>query len=195
MTFGDHNILVRGNSLSQIETLPPSFNRRATNPPPTSHGAFELGSTELSDEVNNPILQDAFSITNVAIIDNTLQLADYAAIRMGVGTSGSFAGANAAGSFAMLASSAGPVRQILVAGNVLNDVHASSVVEVHSGLQSTAIACTNNTLNGTAWVSQCATSIPAVAVAPTVTGASLQCKSDGTFQAVGPLPPSHFLAD
>ena len=54
MTFGDHNILVQNNALSQIETMQPSYKPPNIVIAAAAHGAIEISSTVYSDEYANP---------------------------------------------------------------------------------------------------------------------------------------------
>jgi parallel beta-helix repeat protein len=163
-TFGDHNILVRGNIVSQIQTMPPSYKPSNIKVRLSGHGAIELGSSQDADESSNEIYREAFSVRDIAIVDNTIKHARFSAIRSGVGTRGT-------------------VINVLVRGNELSDVGGLDVVETDVGMDTTTAVCRKNKLNGVMWPSRCARTIPPAIKIPLVTGAMLRCARNGILAA------------
>jgi hypothetical protein len=191
MTFGDHDILVTGNTLSQIQTIPPSYKPPNFNIALTGQGAIEIGSTLFADEYANPTWREAFSMANIAIVGNTVNHASVAGIRIGVGYSNSATVTAANGITFVQTSLPGAVEDVLVQNNAQTDVNSVAVIEAHSGLDSTAISCENNTLNGAQWRTKCTSAILGAGLTLSVAGASIQCAADGAFTPlVSPEPPT-----
>jgi hypothetical protein len=190
MSFGDHNILVRNNALSQIETMQPSYKPPNFNFTLTSHGAIEIGSTMYTDENANPTWRQAFSMSNIAILNNTVDHAQFAGIRIGVGFAGSVVVAAASGTKFTRASLPGPVQNIAIQNNSINDVKSAGLIDAHSGLDIATTSCSNNILEGVAWPDKCTSSITGAVATPSVSGASVQCTAEGTLDpAVAPKAP------
>jgi parallel beta-helix repeat protein len=190
MTFGDHNILVNDNNLSEIETEPPTYEPAGFVNQLTGHGAIEIGTTIYADEYANPTWRQAFTLGGIAITNNTVTHARFAGIRIGVGYSGSQQLAEANGARFTATSLPGSVQNVTIQGNTLSSVGSVGIIEAHSGLDPTTIACANNTLDGTSWTTRCSSAIAGTAASSTVTGASIQCAASGTLTPhTAPKPP------
>ncbi len=167
MSLGVHNVLVRGNTLTDIETSPPTYKPANVALKPTHHGAIEIGSFETDDEKDNAQYRSALAVTDVAITDNVLQSWGFAPIRIGVGS--------------------GPVENIEVSRNKFLGSKTAAAVEAHPGLISTTLACSANQLDGSDSGSQCGTGLASAKLSPSVTGASLSCSADGRLR-LGSVP-------
>ncbi|HEY6454407.1 MAG TPA: right-handed parallel beta-helix repeat-containing protein [Steroidobacteraceae bacterium] len=179
MTFGDHNILVKNNTLSQIQTLAPTYKPPNITIVPTHMPAIEVGATLFDDEMGNAAYRSALDVSNIAIIGNTVQSARFAGIRIGDGSQGSVVAADPAGKPVTLKSAPGPVSNVIVLDNKLSAVAGKELVEAHPGLDPATISCSGNTFDGKPW-STCSSTIPGRPMpAATVTGASLQCAANG----------------
>lgn len=190
MTFGDHDILVRDNTLSQIETMPPSYEPSGFKGAVTGHGAIEIGSTIFSDEFANPTWRQAFTISDIALINNTVSHARFAGIRIGVGFSGTNTAQSSGASFTR-AYQPGFVQNVLVQGDSLSSVNSAGVIEAHNGLDPTTISCTNNILNGASWGVACTSALNGAAAPPNIPGASVQCTGQGVLDiSVSPKAPA-----
>ena len=184
MTFGDRNILLRKNAISQIQTAAASYDPPHKNAAPNGTGAIEAASEISSDELSDPIYRPAFSITSIAIIANTVQSARFAGIRMGAGETGASQVTNADGKSLTVTWTPGPVSDVIVQDNKFSNVNASGVVAAYSGLDPATISCRGNYLNGTKWASQCASTVMgAPAHAASIVGASLQCDAQGIISS------------
>ena len=189
MTFGADNILIRGNQLSRIQTDAPTYKPANINIVVSGHGAIELGTTLFDDEVTNPTWRTAFSISNVAILDNTVDNAKYSAIRIGQGTNATIQSTDAGGGTFERSTLTGPVNNIVVSGNVFSNVKGPNPVEIRPG-PITAIACSDNVINGTTFKSTCSNALAAATRVASVSGANVQCKADGSLvKGVVPKPP------
>ncbi|HEY6454405.1 MAG TPA: right-handed parallel beta-helix repeat-containing protein [Steroidobacteraceae bacterium] len=191
MTFGDHDILVRNNALSQIQTMAPSYLPPGVDPVLTGHGAIEVGSTMSADEYANPTWRQAFSMSGIAILNNTVDHARFAGIRVGVGTLGSAVVTASSGSKFTQTLQPGAVQDVTVQSDALSSVDSSGVIDAHSGLDGTTISCGNNTVNGVAWQENCTSTIAGSAATPVVNGASMQCTAAGALvPTVSPTAPA-----
>jgi hypothetical protein len=198
MTFGDQNILVTGNTVTEIQTSPPGYKPPGVNVVLTGHGAIEIGSTLYGDESSNPTYRSAFSVSGLQVVGNTVQTTGFAGLRMGASASNAGTAANASASASATAANLipvpGPVSNIVVRDNTFADVRAPSVVQSDSGLDAATVSCSNNTLNGTKLASQCS---PVLRGSTTMTntvatGASLQCDASGHIvQGAAPKPPTN----
>jgi parallel beta-helix repeat protein len=196
MTFGDHNILVRNNVLSQIQTLAPSYKPANINIILSGHGAIEVGSTMFDDESSEATYRDAFSMSDIALIGNKVSFARFAGIRLGVGTASTAVVTATDGSSFTLSAAPGSVRNVHVQNNDLSNVNSSGVIEPHPGLDSSTIFCADNTLNGTKWATRCTPTIAGDTQPPPVTGASLKCSTDGTLhKSPAPRAPTGLTLD
>lgn len=174
VTFGMNNILIRNNTITDIQTLapefePPSFTKAGVL---TRHGAIEVGADLLADE-DNATYRDRFGISNIAILGNAIDSAEFAAIRIGVG--------------------AGPVRDVSVQGNDLSRVGTSRIVDANPSLNSGTLTCANNTLNGTSWPSQCDPAIPLSTRVISAPGATMQCAVHTVTTT--PNPPDNVIVN
>jgi parallel beta-helix repeat protein len=165
MTFGDHNVLVIDNTISDVQTQQPTFKPDYITLQQTHQGAIELGAQVLDDEVGNATYREAFSVGDIGIIGNTVRASHYSGIRIGA-----FSAPNS-------------IHHVIVQGNDLANVTSKNIADIQPGMDASSLACSNNTLDGKAWASQCNPSTSAVSANFTVTGASLVCMSDGTVRA------------
>jgi hypothetical protein len=189
MTFGADNILIRGNQLSRIQMDAPTYKPANINIVVSGHGAIELGATLFDDEISNATWRSAFSVSNVAIVDNTVNDAKFSAVRIGQGTNASTLSTNADGGTLERTTRTGPVNNIVVSGNTFSNVKGPSPVEIRPG-PITAIGCSNNTVNGTAFKSNCSDALASAANVPIAVGANVQCNSDGSLRkGIVPKPP------
>lgn len=182
MTFGDHNILVRNNKITQIQTASASYDPANKNALPNGTGAIEAASELASDERSDSTYRSAFSISDVAIIDNVVDSARFAGIRVGSGEIGSSMAKGPDGVSVPVTWAPGPVSNVVVRGNRISNVNADDVVAEYPGLDATAISCSDNVLNGKATARQCTAKDSSTQrpVIPAV-GASIQCTIEGAI--------------
>jgi parallel beta-helix repeat protein len=173
-TFGDHNILVRDNSISQVETLPPTYKPANFNLAVTRHGAIEISSQMSAEEQQSDRYKDLLSVGRIAILNNTVRQSKFAGMRIGANS-----GADKT------------TKDILIKGNDLDGVGTGSIAAVYPGADSATLACSQNHLDGVEWTTQCDKGVAASSASPTVTGASLKCAADGTIvKSSLPNPPT-----
>ena len=165
VTYGDHNILVRANSLSQIQTMAPTYKPPGITLVLTHHGAVEVSSQLLAEESTDTRFRQPLSVSGIALIGNKIHDARFAGVRLGA-----------------VSESDKTVSDVLVQDNSLAGVGADAVAEVHPGMDRASLTCSGNKLNGTLWQSAC-DKVPVAATArPAISGASLTCLPDGTIR-------------
>jgi hypothetical protein len=174
-TFGDHDILVNNNSISNVQTDSPTYMPPGFAPTQTQQAGIEIGAEMLADEQSNSVYAAAFSVTNVSLSGNQISNTHYDGIRAGA------------------LSPPNMVNHVLVQNNTLTKIANDSIVDEFSGFSTSTAVCNANDLEGMSWGSQCDKSIPAVSMTIVVPGASLQCDATGHITATAvsrPLPPS-----
>ena len=176
LSFGDRNILVQQNSISQVQTLPPTYKPPNLDLVLTHHGAIEISSQMDSQEFADPNVRSQLSVAGIAILNNTIQNARFAAMRFGA-----------------VSRSDNTTGSLVVSGNTLNEVGVDSIAAIYPGLDRTSLSCSQNTLNGQVWASQCDKGTAPGTSAVNVTGSFLECKADGTLtRGHAPNPPGSF---
>ncbi len=166
MSLGDHNILARGNSFTDIENTQPEFKPASVKNAPAQHGVVEIGSDQADDEMSNATYREALSISHIAITDNVLKLWSYAPVRIGIGN--------------------GPVYNVTIERNSFSNGSIRKLVEIHPGLQLSSFTCAANRVNGAA-AGSCGSDIPSARPTFSVTGAALSCSANGILN-LGPIP-------
>jgi Right handed beta helix region len=175
-TFGDHNILVRDNSISDVQTEPPTYKPSGKNLVLTHQGAIEISSQIPAEEFGVSRYKDALSNGDIAILNNSIRNSKFAGIRLGA-----------------LSYSDNTTRNVVINGNHLENVGADGIASFYSGMDRASVACQQNTLNGSQ-TSKCDRSSSAEsssAAGSDVTGASLVCTTNGEIQrAKAPKAPT-----
>jgi hypothetical protein len=157
-SFGVRNILISGNSISQVQTDPPTYMPPGFNPALTHHGAIEILAQMTEDELGDPAFKEAFSVADIALLGNQVQEARFAGIQL------------------KMSSAANPISRVMIDNNSLAKVGSHAIAD-YSGYTPSAVSCADNSLDGENFASQCDKSIPAVGGKYAVTGASLRCSA------------------
>lgn len=158
-SFGVHNILISGNSISQVQTNAPTYMPPGFNPALTHHGAIEILAQMTEDELSDPAFKQAFTVSDIALLGNQVQEARFAGITI------------------KMSSAANPISRVMIHNNRLTKVGSNHVIVDYSSFTSLSVACTDNSLDGESFASQCDKSIPVVADKYPVSGASLKCRA------------------
>jgi len=173
-TFGDHNILVRNNQISENQTLPPTWVAPGVKTPVARHGAIEVASQTTSDEWNSGFARNWLSVGGIEITGNTIRNAKFGGIRLGANST-----------------VANTLSNVSVHDNDLSSVGDKVVATTFSGADRNTLSCAQNKMDGTIWKSNCdSNGNGAGKLTITVTGASLSCRSDGSIADSGPNPPT-----
>ncbi|RZU00920.1 right-handed parallel beta-helix repeat-containing protein [Rivibacter subsaxonicus] len=88
LTFGVNNALIEGNTLREIQTSEPSYNRggKWKSLSLTGHGAIELQNMLFKDEAAIAVLRQDLAVRNVLVRNNTIDKARGAGVRVGAAT-------------------------------------------------------------------------------------------------------------
>ncbi len=168
-SFGVRNILVAGNSISQVQTQAPSYMPAGFNPALTHHGAIEILAQMTAEELDDPLFKEAFSVSDIALVGNQVQEARFAGITL------------------KMSSAANPVSRVTIDGNSLAKVGSNHVIADYSGFTPPSVVCTGNSLDGESFASQCDRAIPAITEKYAVSGAALKCSSGQITAAYSPF--------
>jgi hypothetical protein len=141
---------------------------------PTGHGAVEIHTSIFEDEAANSTLKSAFSVQNVLMRNNLVEVANASATRMGVTTNKTLSAVNSAGKTVSRKVVSGVVRQLGTQSSKFNQVRGEPLYVLSSELSSAGMNCSSNLHdNANYQPSVCKTT------APSVTGAVLSCSTDG----------------
>lgn len=137
-TFGVQRVRVRGNHISHVQTLAPSYSvlapgRRERR---TGHAAVELVALLERAEAAEPALVQALGIASVEIVDNTIEDVATDGVRIGHRWQ------------APLAPLGAPVRRVLVQGNRFVRVRGRVLQRQNAADPQAAVVCTGNWLDG-----------------------------------------------
>lgn len=173
-TFGDHNIVVRSNDISETQTLPPTYAPANYKLSMTHHGAIEVASQMDQDESDDARYRSLLSVADIEIAGNTVRNSRFAGIRLGANSP-----------------VGNTVTNVEVRDNRLQNVGQPIVASAESGIDRTTLSCAQNRVDGALWEARCdKDQDAAVKVNARITGASLTCRPDGTIGRSGPKPPS-----
>ncbi|MEP6546698.1 MAG: right-handed parallel beta-helix repeat-containing protein [Gammaproteobacteria bacterium] len=158
-SFGVHNILIAGNAISQVQTNAPTYMPPGFNPSLTHHGAIEILAQMTEDELSDPVFREAFSVSDIALAGNHVQEARFAGITLKSSSAGN------------------PISRVMIDQNSLVKVGSNHVIADYSGYTPLSVSCTDNSLDGEKFASQCDKSVPAISGQYSVSGASLTCSA------------------
>jgi parallel beta-helix repeat protein len=174
VTFGDRNILVRNNRISEIQTQPATYVPAGIKIVLSHHGAIEVASQTDSDEWSNNTFRSWLAVSGIEITGNTIHNARFGGIRLGANSSVN-----------------NTLSDVNVHDNTLSSVGAKSIAAIYPGLDRNTLSCAQNSIDGTTVKSGCDSSGGANGKSRvSVTGASLSCRADGSVVSTGPNPPT-----
>jgi parallel beta-helix repeat protein len=153
LTFGVRNILVRNNTITDVQTTAPNYvaGTVSASANKTGHGAIEIYSWLFTDEADNAALRNALAVQNIRIESNTISRArgDGVRIGSGYGKTWSWTGKNKKdGSSFTRAITGGPVGLISLAGNKMGSLGGKPIAINNAPTPEYNIACSNNTAEG-----------------------------------------------
>ncbi len=163
LTFGVRNVIVRNNTITNVQTSAPTFNPTTTGWVKTYHGGVEIYSHLYTDEAASASLVDKLSVQQILVSGNTINntLADGIRVGVGSGTTWSFANRTVTGGVAGL---------LGLQNNTLGSIGGQAINLINQPSATLNEACSGNTLNGSPTGSpKCAGAMPAV------TGARMTC--------------------
>lgn len=162
-TTGVDNVLVTGNTLTNVQTTSPAYvptgsnfttlNATLSSGVKAGHGGIEVHSLTQQSDADNPALRPAIMVSNISIKDNRITSAQKDGIRVG--------------SYSYQAT----VRDITVQNNQMSQIGLLPLAGTFLDGGGPTLHCANNTLDGNVVT-------PGICSAPTppaVSGASLDC--------------------
>lgn len=147
-TFGAENIIIEDNKIDSIHDASPKFTRKKNQTPPSDHGAIELHTALLDDELSHAGLIDLLGIKRILIRNNVIANTRTSGIRV----------------------SSNGVKDVGFIGNTLQTTKDDGIRLPTRLTDTPSMSCSANTLNGKKLnIAGCDSP------SPNVVGASLQC--------------------
>ena len=152
LTFGVRNVLVRNNSITDVQTTIPAYTAGTVSPnaPKTGHGAVEIYSFVFSDEAANSMLSSALSVQNILVESNTINRARNDGVRVGTGwgRTSSFTGKRSDGSSYTRSYTGGVVGLIGLTSNKMSAIGGQAIAINNRPTAQNNISCSGNTDDG-----------------------------------------------
>ena len=152
LTFGVRNILVRNNTITDVQTTSPNYVAGSVSPTAgrTGHGAIEIYSWEFSDEAATGPLKDALGVQNIRIESNTIDRTRADGVRIGTGWGRvwSYTGKAKDGARFTRNLTGGPVGLISLTGNRMTSIGGQGIAINNAPTADFNIACEGNTVDG-----------------------------------------------
>ena len=170
LTFGVHNILVRNNTITNVQTTIPDYTAGTVSPnaTKTGQGAVEIYSFVFSDEAANSMLSSALSAQNIRVESNTINgtKADGVRIGTGWGKTATFTGRRTDGSTYTRTYTGGVVGLIGLMSNRMASIGGQGIAINNHPTAQNNISCSGNTDDGGAASNAlCSGAVPVVAPA------------------------------
>ena len=152
LTFGVRNVLVRNNSITDVQTTIPAYTAGTVSPnaPKTGHGAVEIYSFVFSDEAANSALNNALSVQNIRVESNTLNRVKNDGVRIGTGwgKTSTFSGKRSDGSSFTRTYTGGVVGLIGLTSNKMSAIGGQGIAINNRPTTQNNISCSGNTDDG-----------------------------------------------
>jgi parallel beta-helix repeat protein len=152
LTFGVRNVVVRDNTITDVQTTTPQYVAGTISPsaPKTGHGAIEVYSWLFSDEAANERLKDALSVQDIRIESNTIERtrADGVRIAKGSGQVWPYTGKAKDGSSFTRTVTGGQVARIYVNNNKMTSIAGQAIAINNAPTERVSIACAANAQDG-----------------------------------------------
>jgi parallel beta-helix repeat protein len=178
-TFGVTNVLVEGNTIRNVQNMAPSYNALSafSTSRRTGHGAVELHASQFEDESADPMLRSQLTVRNVRIRGNLIERSSVSAVRMGAGGRSTLTATQSSGAPVSRSYAPAPISPPSIETGRFNAIGLEPLSAQSADLQASGVHCSGNLRDG-------ATYQPALcrSAAPTVTGATITCTSDGRLQ-------------
>jgi Pectate lyase superfamily protein len=152
LTFGVRDVLVRNNTITDVQTTPPRYIAGSVSPAAvkTGHGAIEIYSWLFTDEAASGMLKDALSVQNIRIESNTIRRTYADGIRIGTGWGRVWTHRVRARDRSTFERSltGGKVGLIALIGNTMSGIGAQAIAINNKPMAQFNISCERNTLDG-----------------------------------------------
>lgn len=177
-SFGANNVLVEGNTLTNVQNLAPPYDvgGKYASHPRTGHGAVEIHASAFDDEAADAMLRTELTVRNVKVNGNVIRYASAPGLRAAVASNSTVEGTDpATGARVTRHMKTAPVQVVSSKGNRFDSVAGSTPMQiVTAGLATGELHCKENTRDGQPYsVAAC------VRAEPTVTGSGLKCTAAG----------------
>lgn len=152
LTFGVRNVLVRNNTIQDVQTTRPVFVPDSQTRNVTGHGGVEIYSHLFSDEAANATLAANLSVQNIRVENNVIERTRADAFRIGTGwgRTWSYTGKRSDGSSFTRTATGGHVGLIGVSNNRMGGVGGSAIAINNKPTAQFNVACEANTRDGAA---------------------------------------------
>jgi parallel beta-helix repeat protein len=177
-SFGVNNVLVEGNTLTNVQNLAPPYDvdgKYASNPR-SGHGAVEIHASVFDDEAADAMLRKELTVRNVKVNGNTIRYASAPGMRAAVAFNSMVEGTHpTTGARVARHQKTSTVQVVSSQGNRFDHIAGSTAMQiVTAGLANGELHCKANTRDGQAYsVAAC------VRAEPTVTGSGMKCTAAG----------------
>jgi hypothetical protein len=170
LTFGVRNVIVRNNTITDVQTTIPAYTAGTVSPnaPKTGHGAVEIYSFVFSDEAANSSLNAALAVQNILVESNTLNRVKYDGVRIGTGwgKTSTFTGKRSDGSLYTRSYTGGVVGLIGLTSNKMSAIGGQAIAINNRPTAQNNVSCSGNTDDGGAGSNGlCSGGVPVVAPA------------------------------
>jgi parallel beta-helix repeat protein len=154
LTFGVRNVVVRDNTITDVQTTTPQYTAGTVSSmaPKTGHGAIEVYSWMFTDEAAIDRLRDGLSVQDIRIESNTISRArgDGARIGKGWGQTWSYTGKAKDGSSFTRSVTGGQVGRIFLKNNKMTSIAGQAIAINNEPSEQFNIACEANAQDGKA---------------------------------------------
>jgi len=177
-SFGVNNVLVEGNTLTNVQNLAPPYDvgGKYASHPRTGHGAVEIHASVFDDEAAEASLRTELTVRNVKVNGNLIRYASAPGLRAAVSFDGMVEATDpATGARVARHQKTASVQVVSSQGNRFDSVAGSTAMQiVTAGLATGELHCKENTRDGQPYtVAAC------VRAEPTVTGSGMKCTAAG----------------
>jgi parallel beta-helix repeat protein len=176
-TFGVNDVLVEANRISDVQTLPPTYDARGASTPVqrTGHGAIEVHAALFDDEARQPALREKLAVRKVLLRGNDVERSSVSAVRVGVDMAQTMSGVDAQGRQASRHARTGAIEEIALEGGRFDEVRGEPVEVLSSAVRQSNAICQPGPQDE-ALAPACHASAPAAM------GATLRCGHDGVVR-------------
>lgn len=177
-SFGVDNVVVEGNTLTNVQNLAPPYDvgGKYASHPRSGHGAVEIHASVFDDEAADAMLNKELTVRNVKVNGNVIRFASAPGLRAAVAFDSSVEGTDP-GTGARVArhQKTAAVHVVSSRGNRFDQVAGSLPMHiVTAGLATGELHCKDNTHDGQPYsVAAC------VRAEPVVTGSGMKCTAAG----------------
>lgn len=151
LTFGVRNVVVRNNTITDVQTTTPQYTAGTVSPsaPKTGHGAIEVYSWLFTDEAANEKLRNGLAVQDIRIESNTISRTrgDGARIAKGSGRTWSYTGKLKDGTTFTRDVTGGLVGRIVLRNNNMTSIAGQALAINNEPTEQQGTSCEANTLD------------------------------------------------